>query len=299
MKTTHLGRVAIALIAIIGSAFVSPTGSAPAKLDAAVSQPPVLVRLPYRLVRNRIVVPVHVNGRGPFPFMIDLGATGVGRIDSRLTDSLRLPAGEPIDNSDGVTVRSTPSVRVDRIRLGDFELVPDGDLITRDYNAGWEAADSIYFGLLGAAFFADVLLTLDYGRQEVVVSRGRLDPVDSLTVSYTENFQVPITVNGHSAMGFIDTGSSLEVHLPWAWVQRLALTDTRVVGQARRANNTFPISGTSTPVTITIGGTRLVAREANFSEPNARINIGSALLRGANVALTVDQAGQRIRLERR
>jgi len=52
--------------------------------------------LPFSFHRNLIIVPLHINGKGPFNFLLDTGV-GMGLITNpNLLDSLNLPKGMPI-----------------------------------------------------------------------------------------------------------------------------------------------------------------------------------------------------------
>lgn len=276
---------------ILVSAFAAPL------LGQTLPTGSAAIEIPFRIVRERIVVPVHVGERGPFAFMVDLGADGVGRFDTRLLDSLGLaPTGSEL-NSDGINTRATPTVRAPRMRLGSFDWAEPGELFTRNYNANVQPGPDYYYGLLGIGFFEHVLLTIDFSRNVLRLEQGRLTPETPGALSYGDDgLVVPIRVGGHPAMGMLDTGSSLELHLPSEWESRLGLRDVRVTGMARRANSEFPISGTATPVDVSIG--TLVARSerANLSSLAPRVNIGNALLRRAKAVITLDQRSRLVRV---
>ena len=66
-----------------------------------------------------VVVPVEVNGRGPYPFVVDTGAT-LTCVDAALADSLGLPAA-PGAVGLGATIGGAGAVRlvrVDSLRVG-------------------------------------------------------------------------------------------------------------------------------------------------------------------------------------
>ena len=49
-----------------------------------------LVDLPFRTIESRIYLDVMVDGKGPFVFAVDTGASGIGRVDASLVAELGL-----------------------------------------------------------------------------------------------------------------------------------------------------------------------------------------------------------------
>jgi len=55
-----------------------------------------VVRVPLKVRRNLLLVPVTVNGQGPYQFVLDTGVNLLLLTDAGVRDSLRLPAGEAL-----------------------------------------------------------------------------------------------------------------------------------------------------------------------------------------------------------
>ena len=68
-------------------------------------------RIPMRVVAGRLlIVPVTLNGAGPFPFLLDTGAT-CSVVDEALADRLRLPRAGVVPHETAVTSGSAALVR--------------------------------------------------------------------------------------------------------------------------------------------------------------------------------------------
>src|SRR5690349_25175925 len=91
------------------------------------------VSVPFELSKGHIFVSAFVNGRGPYRFGLDTGASGMGRVDDRLTAELSLPAAGEAETSDSVKVATAKVVRAASIRLGTLAK-RDAELLSRDYN---------------------------------------------------------------------------------------------------------------------------------------------------------------------
>jgi predicted aspartyl protease len=113
-----------------------------------------------------VVVPVLVNGRGPYSFVIDTGATG-SAIDPALADELKL---EPVRRVEVVTARGSvlaPVAEVDLV-LGTYRFT--GVSITRMELSVPSARHPIR-GVLGQDVLSKVTLTIDYETRRLVLSR--------------------------------------------------------------------------------------------------------------------------------
>ena len=109
-----------------------------------------------------LVVPVHLNGQGPFQFVLDTGAT-LTCIDRSLSDSLGLSertgmygTGAGIGGSGNVQM-----VAVDSLRIGHTQAF---DLTACELDlANLQTAGIHVDGLLGLNFLKSFRMTLDFG----------------------------------------------------------------------------------------------------------------------------------------
>lgn len=116
---------------------------------------------------GRVVVPVMVNGRGPFRFMVDTGANH-STISPRLARTLGLePTKEASILLDGVTGTAQVSfVTIDRLQAGDLTIG------RTDLPVVWAPVMAGADGILGAAGLTEKSLLIDFQRNRVAISRG-------------------------------------------------------------------------------------------------------------------------------
>lgn len=115
-----------------------------------------------------LIVPVHLNGEGPFDFVLDTGAT-LTCVDQALAERLELPERRGQIGM-GAGVEGTGRVRlvgIDSLRVGD----------TRAHDLGACTLDLAHIemigvevdGLLGLNFLQEFRVTLDFQRNVVTL----------------------------------------------------------------------------------------------------------------------------------
>lgn len=251
--------------------------------------------VPIEVEQGRVYADVMVNDAGPFRFMVDTGASGFGRADVRLVDELDLPASGSLGNSDGINTATVDVVRIESLGLGSL-VRRNIEVMSRDYNRRVRQEGEFLMGIIGQEFFADRRLTIDYANSEIRSDCGSLSESDDHVIHYGQYFAIPITAGGIPMVGHIDTGSSLQMHLPLSWAERLGIDDLEYVGEGRRAYTVFELYSGAIPGPVEIAGHTLHGVEARFSELADSINIGSGLLSRHNAMLTIDQANALLKL---
>ncbi len=246
--------------------------------------------LPFELLHKRPVVPVLVNYKGPFKFAIDLGATGVGRIDTALISLLGLTITGTTQNYDGIHTRTENITGIESIKLGELEF-NDVDLMTRNYNS--------HDGLLGRDFFADKLLTINYQAKQIYISNSELDVKKVEILAYETPFIVTGSVGNISTEFYLDTGSSLPLLIPTSFLQEndLSYENTGNVYKARRANTMHDINEAHLKEDVQIGEITLRDQLIFHSDIVNRINFGGEVLK--DFILTIDPKNKLILLQRR
>ena len=116
---------------------------------------------------GRVVVPVMVNGQGPFRFIVDTGANH-STISPGLARKLGLnPAATPSIILDGITGSAQVSfVTIDRLQAG--ELTIESTALPVVWAPVMAGAD----GILGAAGIAEKSLLIDFQRNRVSISHA-------------------------------------------------------------------------------------------------------------------------------
>jgi len=157
---------------------------------------------------GRVTVPVMVNGKGPFRFIVDTGATH-STISPGLVQTLGLQPSEGASVVlNGITGSAQVTyVNVDRLQAGDMTLEATAlPVVSADVMSG---AD----GILGAAGFTTKSLLVDFQHNRVAISSRvaaavRLEATKVHALRMTHGLIVVETrVGGVRVQAVIDTGS--------------------------------------------------------------------------------------------
>ena len=168
-----LGALLLSLGAPVAAA---PAGSPPTPsgsgsdqpLSRAASEEASLFALPTTHDHiGRVVVAAMVNGKGPFRFIVDTGATH-STVSPRLVQALGLqPSEVPTMVLNGITgTAQVSAVTLDRLQTGDLTI----DQLVAP--VVWAPVMAGADGILGAAGLAGRSLSVDFQRNSVRISRG-------------------------------------------------------------------------------------------------------------------------------
>lgn len=115
-----------------------------------------------------VLVPVSINDRGPYDFILDTGASK-SAVDTRLAGQLRLPTTGRVQNITGIGGTSEAvQVRVDSWRAGAVSL-PSMTILSVDLSTGG-GRGAEYAGLLGSDVLARFeRITVDYVEPSVTL----------------------------------------------------------------------------------------------------------------------------------
>lgn len=130
------------------------------------------VRLPFRLVRNLVIIKLKINDRGPFNFVLD---TGVGLMiitDPKMVDSISIQNKRTIKmaglgEGDAYEAYVTPPLKIDIPGLKSYDVAA-AILKTDHFNLSNFAGMPIH-GLLGYEFFNNLAVKLDFMDSTVTV----------------------------------------------------------------------------------------------------------------------------------
>jgi predicted aspartyl protease len=175
------------------------------------AQPPpsdALYAIPSRIDRiGRIIVPVAVNCRGPFQFVLDTGASA-----TVLSPHLVEVLGLPVDPAQTVLMKgvtgsaSVPTAPIDRLETGDIVLQAQRLAVA---DASFAATD----GVLGADGFTDKVVLVDFVRDRVSVLDAREHrPSPQLAripakMQFGRLLMVDALVGTHKIKAVVDTGA--------------------------------------------------------------------------------------------
>lgn len=263
--------------------------------NTVVAASPRSAAVPFELYQDHIFVAAYVNGRGPFRFGFDTGASGDGRADAQLTSALSLPPAGTRETSDGIATATAGTVSVKSLRFGPVEK-RDLQLISRDYNGGRHDQHSI-MGIIGRDFVAGWLITIDYPHRLILFRHGHLHRGDRGVVSYGPSFSIPVCFGSTCYPGKVDTGSSRTVVVPKDVAAKLSASTPVEVGEVRRTNSSATLYEMSLEEPLRISDVVVRNQKVFYADPSeAVINIGSEFLK--DYVLTIDQDRKLLKIGR-
>jgi predicted aspartyl protease len=212
------GIVLVALLSSPGEPVAAaPAGSPPSSgasgsdrpLSTAASEEASLFALPTTHDHiGRVVVAAMVNGKGPFRFIVDTGATH-STVSPRLVQALGLqPTEVPSIVLNGITgTAQVSAVTLDRLQAGDMTV----DQLVAP--VVWAPVMAGADGILGAAGLTGRSLSVDFQRNSVRISRGvemavRGEALKIHATRVTHGLMIlSMQVGGVRGLAVIDTGS--------------------------------------------------------------------------------------------
>jgi predicted aspartyl protease len=160
---------------------------------------------------GRIWAPAMINGRGPFRFVLDTGAS-----DSAITAPVASALGLVPDPSRAVLVQGVagsaivPTVRVDSLTVGDLGITSATLPIVADALGGAE-------GVLGTAGLSDKRIDIDFLHDRITIARshGQRAPPDFVTLPLERSGPGLLMVRGSvdqvRVHAVIDTGAERSI----------------------------------------------------------------------------------------
>ncbi len=261
----------------------------------SVAPPPARpFSIPFELYKGHIFISAWVNGRGPYRFGFDTGASGIGRADAALTAELGLPGAGTVANSDGVTSTQSDLVAVRSLRVGDIERTGIA-LPSRDYNKGRKPGEQPMMGIIGRDFFGDRVVTVDYPARTITFGGKALRRGGRGVVAYGDGFAIPLCFASGCYPGKVDTGSSRGLVIPKDVVARISAGAPTLVGQAARTNGAATLYAVPLREPVGMGKASFAVATALYAEPSTdAINVGSDFLK--DYVLTIDPQRHLLRI---
>jgi CubicO group peptidase (beta-lactamase class C family)/predicted aspartyl protease len=277
----------LSVIAAIGAGLeASPRPVDPPRRTSAIAR----TEVPLSRLRGLPVIPVSVNGAGPFRFIVDWGAN-VLSISPKIARELHLPES-------GKGPQGNPNVSVAELRIGD------------DAFSGMTALVDPFFdtidadGVVGLNAYRGLVATIDYPGSRFRLERSELPGADGKTIldyraEGQEEFVVSVEVAGRNVSAVLDTGASRGLLLPAAAEKDFAYREPMAESSGIA---TGPQAGTYHPREGVLSGTLKIG-QFEFPDPAVTLNESPSFLIGAAVLekfeISLDQKNRRVRLLRR
>jgi predicted aspartyl protease len=300
MPTTRTGFIALVLSGAIASAILAqtegPRRPPPPEITLAAGGS---VSLPLTLKDGRPVVQATLGGRGPFPFVLDTGASG-----AVISATFAKAKGLEAIGRAGVASPGSPTVtdvelfQIDRLELGGARvsgLVAAGV----DLSGPFPGADDP-IGVLSAGMFSGYLVTIDYPGKRVVIAPGELPAADGRSIfEYGATRRIPglpLSVAGTSFEVDVDTGAPTGITLPADQAAKLPISgkleDTR---PDRRMDRVLTAKEGVIDGSVTIGQFTFERPKIRFVEGSSQGLVGAEVL--SRFAITLDSKSRRLRLQ--
>jgi predicted aspartyl protease len=246
-----------------GPAVVSlPSAAAPLNIVPIDPAEQLLFAVPTTLDRiGRIVIPVTINGQGPFRFMVDTGASH-STISPLLVQKLGLSlSGELSIELNGITgTAQVQGVKIDTLQAGDLTIQGS------EFPVVWAQVMGGADGILGAAGLKEDRLFVDFIHNRVVITKANrtATPAGFQKISATRIkgglVAVDAYIGGLKVTAVIDTGSERTLAnqaLQQALFARGGLTPVRRVTNVYGATSDVVPGDTRVAPTIAIGNIRI------------------------------------------
>lgn len=290
MKSVAPIALCMAALATAGAAHAS----GPAACDLlGAPRHHFVMQVPFDVIDGRIYVQAKVNGRGPFKFAVDTGASGLGRADASLVFALGLEIQEPTTNSDGVKTSEADTTHIDSLAVGGLSR-QNLSVITRDYNSMMSPA-SAFSGIVAREFFGDGLLVIDYPRKTLSFSESlSLSPQQKGAIRYQRPFRVPVTIGALRTEGNLDTGANVTFVLPLSLFQKVSGTALQQAGQGQLSNSRIETNRSTIHGPFQIGEASLSDVEVRVSDRYPELLVGAHAL--GNFTVLIDQRSKSVAL---
>lgn len=251
------------------------------------------VRSPFEVIDGRIYVQATVNGRGPFRFAVDTGASGMGRADSCLVSELGLVVHGQEENSDGVTTSSADVTRLGSLGI-DGLVRKDLEVITRDYSGNKPPAEK-FQGIIGREFFDDGLLIIDYPNRVLYFTQSlALSPEHPGVVHYERAFRIPVSIGSLETTGNLDTGANVTFVIPRSMYSEVSDARPQEAGAGTLSNTTIRTGRAVMHGPFRMGGIELSDVEVRVSDRYPEFLVGAHVLQ--DMTIMIDQRSRSVAL---
>ncbi len=172
------------------------------------------VTIPFRMVRNMVVIKLRINNKGPFNFIMDTGVGLMVITDPDLMDSVSTPGKRILKltgcgGDEAYDAYITAPLNVDIPGLTSYNVA--AAILKADHFGLSNYAGMPIHGLLGFEFFSNLAVKVDFSDSTLTVYR----PNDELL--YNKGEKIPITIENHKP--YLDAN----VHLPDGSVKKSKL----------------------------------------------------------------------------
>src|SRR5476649_1356667 len=152
------------------------------------------VKIPFRLVRNLVVIQLKINNKGPFNFIMDTGAGIMIITDPLLIDSVNIPSQRTLKltgcgKNEDYDAFITSVLKVDIPGLTSNNIA--AAILKRDHFGLSNFTGIPIHGLLGYEFFSNLAVKVDFSDSTITVYRPKDERL------FKKGEKLPITIEDH------------------------------------------------------------------------------------------------------
>jgi hypothetical protein len=149
------------------------------------------ITLPFRVIRNMVVIKLKINGKGPFNFILDTGVGIMIITEPSLVDSINLVSKRVIKipglgDGDDAEAYITSPLTIDIPGLVSYDV--SAAILKKDHFNLSNYAGMPIHGLLGYEFFSSLAVKIDFGDSTLSICR----PKD--LHHFAKSYKVPISI---------------------------------------------------------------------------------------------------------
>jgi predicted aspartyl protease len=255
---------------------------------------PFAATAPFEVSTGRPMIQLTVNGKGPYPFVLDTGAPGlIVRPDLVEELGLEVVGKTEVNSPMGGTPVEVSQVRVDSIDLGgasvnDLEAIVLGHL----------GKAGLGMGIVGPSVFREHgPLQLDFKNNTVLIGDDAKPTGVETWIAFGDSaplLDIPVQIGELRIDGHIDTGSPGILAVPNSFEDQLPLNGpVRTVGMGRTVDAEFEIREAPIQVSVRVADAEIPLRQVKLA-PLPVANLGTAGLRG--LSLYIDWENERFGL---
>ncbi len=240
------------------------------------------------IVHGKPYVLVHVNGKGPFRFVVDTGTGGDAIVTSELAHLLELPAAgvARLNDPTGIGARSAPLRSIESLEVAGVEFHS-----IKAVEHSLPVGDGNCQGMLGFTLFKDYLLTLDYPNGRLTLRTGELEPDgERSTHAFRMPDGVPVT---RLIIGNLEVDAQLDsggggLSIPERLTQRLKFSSSPVIfAKGESLSTRFQVKAGKLATDVRIGDITLDTPWVEVNPAFPLANFGSCPMQ--HFAFTFDQ----------
>ncbi len=232
------------------------------------------------------IIPVMINGKGPFRFMFDTGSPGLIKVDESVAQQLNMTVVDSVRADDGSrkNLRVFPVVQLETVQLGNYQIRHPRAMV-RNYNLkkGTDRID----GVIGVSYFPEVCVEVNFGTNLLTISNVTLEK-DEDAFSINMNNGVPqakVSIGSKEVAAVFDTGNMGLFTLHSSQISKdMMIGDPVVVGTARTVNNEFEVRQVQLKDNVRLGNLSFERPTVVINDLLPQANLGMGFLRQMDIA---------------